>query len=277
MNKMRKIFTIAILALSINAFAQNEVGIVSEFHKTHFGQILFCKIPSPDLTGTPEFSTSFNVKDDITGCVYLKPNGSDIRKYNGRITIIENDFKYTIQGETINNKAAFNIKILSSGSVVSNDFSNYVVLHLEDGAYKIRIELWDSEDAKSVKDIIGIGEFTLNKGGAPTENFGSIQAGMVNATLEQQALKTINAKATSENWTEKYTKAKIVSTSWEVEKNEITGVIICRKIYMKLLGVWPDGKCQVVDMGFRQDYAGGKYSSTLQYHSIGEMKLIICD
>lgn len=277
MNEMRKIITIAILALSINAFAQNEEGIVSDFHKTHFGQILFCKTSSPDLTGIPEFVTSFNSKDDISGCVYLKPNGADGLKYDGRITIIENDFKYTIQGETYNNIAAFIIKILSSGSVVSNDFSNYVVLHLEDGTYKIRIELWDREDDKSVKDIIAIGEFTLNKGGAPSEKFGSIQAGMVDATLEQQALKVINAKAASENWTEKYTKAKIVSTAWEVEKNEITGAIICRKIYMKLLGVWPDGKCQAVDMGFRQDYIGGKYSSTLQYHSIGDMKLILCD
>jgi hypothetical protein len=111
-----------------------------------------------------------------------------------------------------------------------------------------------------------------------TGKFSDIIAGMVNATLEQQAIKLVTEKATNENWKEKYTKAKIVSTNWEIEKNEYTSEIICRKIYMKLYGVWPEGKCEAVDFGFKQDYIGdGKYSDSLIYNGIGDMTSIICE
>jgi len=147
---------------------------------------------------------------------------------------------------------------------------------MKDGKHNVVVELWNEK-----KETIAKGEFSLEKGGAsekPTKKFSSIKAGMVNTTIEQQAVKAVNTKAANENWTEKYTKAKIVSTNWEIEKNEITGAIICRKIYMKLLGQWTDGKCNAVDMGFRQDYiGGGKYSSTLIYNSIGDMTPVICE
>jgi len=113
---------------------------------------------------------------------------------------------------------------------------------------------------------------------AAAGKFSDIKAGMVNAALEQQAIKLVTEKATNENWKEKYTKAKIVSTDWEIEKNEYTSEIICRKIYMKLYGVWPEGKCEAVDFGFKQDYiGGGKYGNSLIYNGIGDMTSVVCE
>jgi len=269
----RLIFVMATILFVSTAFSQTD-KYVSEFHKTHEGQILFCKGSVKDLPSDPVFVDAFNTKDEITACVYLKPN-DDLIKFKGKLVVDGAEPGYEIDNQQY--KFAFTLYIISDNyGTEGSGFSNYMNFDMKDGKHKITIELWNAK-----KETIAKGEFTLEKGGAseqPTEKFSSIKAGMVNAALEQQAVKAINAKATSENWTEKYTKAKIVSTSWEIEKNEITGAIICRKIYMKLLGVWPDGKCQAVDMGFRQDYTGGgKYSSTLIYHSIGDMKPVICE
>ena len=110
------------------------------------------------------------------------------------------------------------------------------------------------------------------------KRFSDYSAGMSNANLEQQAIDAINQKAENEHWKERYSKAVILSDDWVTETNEYTGTIVCRKLYMMLYGVWPDGKCKAVYFGFRQDYnGGGKYSKTLQYHSIGDMKDIECD
>jgi len=160
-------------------------------------------------------------------------------------------------------------------STESAGFSNYVLDMT--GEHKVRVELWKYYD--SSKKIIASGEFTISKVAAetvPTAKFSSIKAGMSNPTLEQQALNVINTRAKNENWEEKYTKAKIISTAWEVRKNPVTGAIEDRIIYMKLLAKWPDGKCKVVDFGFRQDYSGGQYSS-LKFNSIGEMTPVVCE
>jgi len=52
--------------------------------------------------------------------------------------------------------------------------------------------------------------------------FNDIKAGMVNASFEQQAVKLVTDKATRERWAEKYSRAKIISTDWEIEKDEYT-------------------------------------------------------
>lgn len=112
---------------------------------------------------------------------------------------------------------------------------------------------------------------------APLGKYSDIKANMTDANLEKQGLALVNEKATNEKWNEKYTKVKIVSKDWEVVKNELTGVVLHRKIYMNLYGVWPDGKCKAVGFGFLQDYDGNKFSSTLQYNSIGDMQQVECE
>jgi hypothetical protein len=117
----------------------------------------------------------------------------------------------------------------------------------------------------------------VKKEAAPLGKYSDIKANMTDANLEKQALDLVNEKATNEKWNEKYTKAKIVSKDWEVVKNEITGAVLKRKIYMSLYGVWPNGKCKSVGFGFFQDYDGNKFSSNLQYNSIGDMKQVECE
>ncbi len=109
-------------------------------------------------------------------------------------------------------------------------------------------------------------------------HFSDFKSGMQDESIQQQALNAVNQKAENEKWKERYSKATILSTDWEIQQNEYTGNIICRKLYMVLYGVWPDGKCKAVKFGFRQDYTGGgTFSENLLYNSIGDMTDIECD
>ncbi len=117
----------------------------------------------------------------------------------------------------------------------------------------------------------------VKKVSAPLGKYGDIKANMTDANLEKQGLALVNEKATNEKWNEKYTKAKIISKDWEVVKNKVTGAVLHRKIYMSLYGVWPNGKCKAVEFGFLQDFDGVKFSSKLQYNSIGDMTQVECE
>jgi hypothetical protein len=81
--------------------------------------------------------------------------------------------------------------------------------------------------------------------------FSDYTPGMSNAKLEQQAVDAINQKAENDHWKERYTKAIITSYDWVIENDEYTRAVICRKLYMMLYGVWPEGKCKAVYFGFR--------------------------
>lgn len=117
----------------------------------------------------------------------------------------------------------------------------------------------------------------VKKETAQLGKYSDIKANMKDANLEKQGLALVNEKATNEKWNEKYTKTKIVSKDWEVVKNELTGAVLYRKIFMSLYGVWPDGKCKAVGFGFIQNFDGIKFSSKLQYNSIGDMNQVECE
>lgn len=258
----------------------SDKGIVSEFHKAHYSEILFCKATQPDVAATQEFITAFDYKDDVTGCVYLKPISAWSRKIKVNI-FLNDELAATFTDQLTENTAAFYLRILRKmESTESVDFQNKI-LKLPNGDYNIRLEMWGSPDGLTDdKEVIAKGEFKLTKmyvEPAPTKKFSDTKPGMVNATLEQQAVKLVNAKATEEGWKEKYTKAIIESTDWGIIKNEYTGAIIKRRIDMQLYGVWPDGKCKTVGFGFEQEYSGGGNYGALKYTGIGDMYQVICD
>jgi hypothetical protein len=255
-------------------------GIVSDFHKTHFDQILFCEATQPDVAASQEFITSFDYKDDITGCVYLKPIAAYSRKIMVKMFLNE-ELVASFNDQLTDYTSAFYLRILRKmGSTESSDFTNKI-LKLPNGDYNIRLEMWGSPDGASTdKEVIAKGEFKITKmyvEPAPTQKYSTMKPGMVNATLEQQAIKLVNEKAAAEGWKEKYTKAKIESTDWGIIKNEYTGNIIKRRIDMVLYGAWPDGKCKMVSFGFEEEYSGGGNYGSLKYTGIGDMTQVICE
>jgi hypothetical protein len=274
--KSRFILWVVVMMTSFSLTAQE---YASELHKNSVGKIFFTKNVKTECNNAAEFVAVFTDQDDIVACVFLQPNEDGRIRFKGQVVVDGQKPGYELDSEK--NKFAFSFNVLSKNFYVeTGEFSSFVRTDMKNGEHKILIEIWDKYDGPD--KVLASGEFTLNKGGAAagTSNagakFSAIKAGMSNPTLEQQALNVINTRAKNENWDEKYTKAKIISTAWEVRKNPVTGAIEDRIIYMKLLAKWPDGKCKVVDFGFRQDYSGGQYS-TLKFNSIGEMTPAVCE
>ena len=97
---------------------------------------------------------------------------------------------------------------------------------------------------------------------------------MNNASIEQQ----IVAAANNEGWNDKFLKAIITSSSWNIEKNSLTSVIMYRYLSAVCTIKSPDGKCYYQEFTFRQDYAGnGNYDSKIKFNSYGGKKEIGCD
>ncbi|MBL4593990.1 MAG: hypothetical protein JKX68_09270 [Flavobacteriales bacterium] len=96
-----------------------------------------------------------------------------------------------------------------------------------------------------------------------------------NPTLESKMVATTNRYARSQGWKEIFSKA-VITSDWYTIRHELTGVILGRKRSASICATWPDGHCTFQDMGFKQDYDGSKYSSTLIWNGVGSQTEIEC-
>ncbi|MDP2386835.1 MAG: hypothetical protein Q8M29_10720 [Bacteroidota bacterium] len=299
--KQSYLFLSAALIISVSSL-NAQGSFVSDYHKSHAGQIAFNKQASLDTKTAKDFVTEFDSKDDITAHVFMKTtiqsydiyNLSDPdklfknveRKFFTKYFIDDVEQKVSGTGDALNGKwegtTAFAIRVLSkSGNVSHNDFRNKI-LKLKGGKYKIRLEMWGGNGRdNSTKEAIAKGEFTLEKIEYVEPSIGkysSLKAAMVNADIEQQALKIANDHAAKEGLGSKYSKPKIAHDDWEIIKNEYTGAIMCRTISVVLYETRPESKCRATYFRFKQDYTGGgKYSNKLLFNGIGVSDRVDCD
>lgn len=268
-----------------------DTSFESEYHRNHVGEIAFCKNKRPDLNSEIQFTDQFSNDDEnITACVYLKTPvkyypvfdvyspGREVkpayeREYFMKIFVDGSEsskpvYQYQTSKDNRNNSFWLDLK------------DAYDFYKLPDGNHTLKIEMWGGKPgAYSTSEAIAKGVFNFNKIDKEVirGKFSEIPAGMSNVNLEQQALNVINDIASYEKWSERYTKAKITSNDWTIVRNEWTGIILSRKIYMVLYGVWPDGKCRYTEFSFFQDYDGRNYQNTLKYNAIGGMYRIECE
>lgn len=100
------------------------------------------------------------------------------------------------------------------------------------------------------------------------------KAGMSHAALEQQMV----AAANNLGWNDKFQKAIITSSAWNVHKNDLTGAILYRWLGAVCTIKGTDGKCYYQEFSFKQEYTGGgNYSSTVKFNSYGGKREIGCD
>ncbi|MCB9033529.1 MAG: hypothetical protein H6553_06815 [Chitinophagales bacterium] len=106
-----------------------------------------------------------------------------------------------------------------------------------------------------------------------TESVELPQAKMTDVTLSKKMVDIMNAKGSNQT----FSKAIIVSSGWEIEKDKYTHAIIQRTLQAALVSKYSDGRCSFQYFLFGQDYAGGgKYSPTLKYVGAGKEKFINC-
>lgn len=270
---------------------QKDTVCVSDFHRTHKGEIRFASSQDIDLRGDIGFTETFGEKDVITACVYMdkriqsyelsKGEANSFRKYFVKCYIDDTEFNPRFTETLSNGETAFSLKLQGSMGILSNT-SGYgnTVGKLAPGSHKVRIEVWGGNPDNPTREAVAKGEYNFIKDEPLPKilyKFSSIPAGMNNTRLEADAIDAINRYAAANNWKERYHKAVITGYDWYIDRNQYTGIILGRSLDVTLLGSWPDGTCRYAEFSVYQQYDGVKYSGVMVYNGIGSMYDCECE
>lgn len=145
------------------------------------------------------------------------------------------------------------------------------------GAHKFRMEIMPYQDwpEEYTGEVVASGEITLNvKGKLFDPNDEKVclpKSKMKDAALEAKVLKAFQAKG----WEETPKEVRILSSKWNIVRNQYTGVITSRYIDA-VVGSVKNGKCMYQSFSFYQDYDGSSYQSEVYLSGIGSQTEVSC-
>ncbi len=293
-----------------NADAEASKFYTSDFHKEHVNQIVWSNQPlviGKEKEMAASIKTTFKSGEAIFGTVYLSNNAKQLMEGNDQLHIIiridggtavwGGDLSNYILPLSLQDKSYVQFALLPDAKWMAANYAPYVtrenwtysyffddLAKSGDITHTINFELdFPTSIVKNIKTSITL---DLNAGSADIKAQSAKlhdqlmasrqlpKAGMNNASIEQQ----IVAAANNEGWNDKFLKAIITSSSWNIEKNSLTSVIMYRYLSAVCTIKSPDGKCYYQEFTFRQDYAGnGNYDSKIKFNSYGGKKEIGCD
>lgn len=293
-----------------NADAEAAKFYTSDFHKEHVNQIVWSNQPlviGKEKEMASFIKTDFTGNEPIFGTVYLGNTVKQLMNGNDRVqVIIKIDDGTAVWGGDLSNfilplstqdKPYIQFALLPDSKWMAANYAPYVAR--ENWTYSYFFD--DLANSGDIKHNISFEmDFPTSIVHLPKSNvtidlntgMDAIKAqsvklhdqlmasrqlpktGMSNPGLEQQML----AAANNLGWNDKFQKAIITSTAWNIEKNSITGVILYRYLAAVCTTKSSDGKCYTQEFSFRQDYSGnGNYESKIKYNSYGGKKEIGCD
>lgn len=293
-----------------NADAEAAKFYTSDFHKEHVNQIVWSNQPlviGKEKEMASSIKTDFNGNEPIFGTVYLGNTAKQVMDGNDRIrVIIKIDNGTAVWGGDLSNfilplaaqdKSYIQFALLPDSKWMAANYAPYIAR--ENWTYSYFLDdLASSGDIKHTISVemsfptsivrlpksnltidlnTGMAEIKAQSVKLHDQLMASRQlpkAGMSNPGLEQQMV----AAANNLGWNDKFQKAIITSSAWNIEKNSITGVILYRYLAAVCTTKSSDGKCYTQEFSFRQDYSGnGNYESKIKYNSYGGKKEIGCD
>ena len=293
-----------------NADAEAAKFYTSDFHKEHVNQIVWSNQPlviGKEKEMAASIKTDFAGNEPIFGTLYLGVLAKQLLNGNDRVQVkIKIDGGTAVWGGDLSNfiiplavqdKSYIQFALLPDSKWMAANYAPYIAR--ENWTYSYFFDdLASSGDIKHTisfemdfhNSILHLPKsnltIDLNSGMAEIKAqsvklhdqlMASRQlpkAGMSNPGIEQQMV----AAANNLGWNDKFQKAIITSTSWNIEKNSITGVILYRYLAAVCTTKSSDGKCYTQEFSFRQDYSGnGNYESKIKYNSYGGKREIGCD
>ncbi len=293
-----------------NADAEAAKFYTSDFHKEHVNQIVWSSQPliiGKEKEMAASIKNEYKTGEAIFGTVYLGNNVSQLMKGNEQLRIIIRiDGGTAVWGGDLSNiwvplnvqdKSYLQFALLPDAKWLSVHYAPYLakenwtysyflddLVRSGDISHNISCEL--HFPTSIINNIRSSVKLDLNEGTTPIKAQATKlhdelmagrklpKAGMSNAALEQQMV----AAANNEGWNDKFGKAIITSSSWNIEKNSLTGVILYRYLGAVCTTKSADGKCYYQEFTFRQDYSGnGNYDSKIKFNSYGGKKEIGCD
>jgi hypothetical protein len=293
-----------------NADAEAAKFYTSDFHKEHVNQIVWSNQPlviGKEKEMAASIKNTFKSGEAIFGTVYLSNNAKQLMEGNDQLHIIikidggtavwGGDLSNYILPLSLQDKSYVQFALLPDAKWMAANYAPYVtrenwtysyffddLAKSGDISHTISFEMdFPTSIVKNIKSSVTL---DLNAGSADIKAQSAKlhdqlmasrqlpKAGMNNASIEQQMV----AAANNEGWNDKFLKAIITSSSWNIEKNSLTGVILYRYLGAVCTIKSPDGKCYYQEFTFRQDYSGnGNYDSKIKFNSYGGKKEIGCD
>ncbi len=282
----------------------------SDFHRENLNKIIWSTKPlviGKEKDMGASVTKNFKTGDYIFGTVYLGVNVKDAMNNNTNLRVrikVDNgtavwggDLSYIELPLTAQGKSFFQFALLPDAQWMQSNYAPYIaeenwtlsyfldeLARSGDVSHNITCEfIFPTNKIDNIK-----GDFSLDLGSGSSEiksMAGKLsnemmatrtlpKAGMNNAAIEQQMVTAAN----NLGWNDKFIKAIITSSSWNISKNDLTGAILYRYLGAVCTIKSPDGKCYYQEFSFRQDYTGGgNYSSTIKFNSYGGKREIGCD
>lgn len=293
-----------------NADSEASKFYTSDFHKEHVNQIVWSSQPlviGKEKEMASSIKNEFKSGEAVFGTAYLSNtakqllNGNDdiriVIRIDGGTAIWGGDLSYISVPLAVQDRSYIQFALLPDAKWFSTEYAIYLaeenwtysyffdeLVRSGDIGHTISCELkFPTNIVNSVKSSL---KLDLGNGSEAIKSQATKlhdqlmagrklpKAGMSNAAIEQQMVTAIN----NEGWKDKFQKAIITSSSWNIEKNSLTGVILYRYLAAVCTTKSSDGKCYYQEFTFRQDYTGGgNYENKIRFNSYGGKKEIGCD
>lgn len=282
----------------------------SDFHKENLNKIVWSTQPlviGKEKEMAASIKKEFKTGEYIFGTAYLGVNAKDVMEGNtnlrvriridGGTAVWGGDLSYIELPLTAQGKSWFQFAFIPNAQWLKDNYAAYLaeenwtfsylmddLVRSGDISHAITYEL--IFPSSKISDIKSGFSLDLSGGSADIKALSTKfhnelmasrtlpKAGMSNAGLEQQMV----AAANNQGWNDKFLKAIITSSSWNIAKNELTGVILYRWLGAVCTTKDNNGKCYYQEFSFKQEYTGGgNYSGTVKFNSYGGKKEIGCD
>lgn len=287
-------------------------GITNAVHEKNVGKIVFSDSEIPkENPEESKFKGVFSITSSIYLRIYLKTSifnevqknyGSEaFDKHVGLVYKIYLDNELAEQGRvefsadgnkfltgeqlkiqtSISGVLNFNKDALMSSSYI--DALIAADTKLTEGNHALKIELYPiyTSITPLTENPIASGELTL----IVTKGF--VNPNNANICMPNAKKSDTNAELKYKDCVKKYLlnnnknaelkKFVLLSTDWEIRKDDITGIPISKTMYGAAGLKYSEGKCKYETFAFTQNWNGSSYSSTIETSSTGENGDIFCD
>ena len=283
-------------------------GITSVTHEKYVRKLVFSSVPFENgVENESEFKNKFTPGDNIYIRAYMPHSvmnhpvfayqkGGESPKKN-----IYGEYYYKV---TINGVPLFHDKYEFGDDQVSSEQEALTVLsgafipdassnverdkylldalnNLDPGDHVIKLEMHTSSGGYDSREPLCKGEFIYKKTGNEELSIGKtwsdFSAGMQDQKLEAHMLELMKKFSVREGWNAEIGGVKIVDNIWNIERNEITGIILNRWVAATVYIKYNNGVCQVRRFIFEQSHDGSGFSNYLSHNAGGRFEEVDCD
>ncbi len=282
-------------------------GITSPTHEKYVRKLVFSSIPFEDgVENESKFKNEFTSNDNIYIRAYMPHSvmnhpvfayqrGGESPKKN---IYGEYYYKVTIDGAPLlNEKYEFGddqvrleqeeLTVLSSAFLpapATIERDRYLLDALNNlalGDHVVKLEMHTSSGGYDSREPLCTGEFIYKKTGneeiSVGKSWSQFNAGMQDGNLEAQMLEMMKKFAHDQGWDAEIGGVKIEDRDWNIERNEVTGIILDRWVAVNVYIKYNNGVCQVRRFIFQQNHNGSGYSNILSHNGGGKFEKIDCD